>query len=336
MHARQPAISVLIPVRNAAATLDEALASMQAQSYAHWEALLVEDGSPALLRAWCDRDARFRLLTNETRRGIVPSLNRALEAARAPVVARMDADDISLPERFQRQLELLASDPKLAVVGCRVRYFPEEHVADGARRYEEWLNSIVTPEEHARDLFVECPLAHPTLMLRTEALRKLGGYRDEGWAEDYDLCLRLWQAGHALAKVPELLLLWREGAARTSRTDPVYALDRFLRCKVRFLRATHLAGDRPALIFGAGPVGKAFGRALLDDGARLAGFVDVDPRRIGQRLHGVPVLDLEAALRLRGEVFGLGALGQPGARLQLRQVLRAAGWNDGEDYCCVA
>jgi glycosyltransferase involved in cell wall biosynthesis len=334
-----PSISVLIPARNAAATLDEALASLAAQTHDDWEAVVVDDGStdetPRLLAEWARRDPRFRVVRNETGQGIVGSLNRALELARAPLLARMDADDVALPERLARQAERMAAGDA-AAVGCRVRYFPEEQVLAGARRYEAWLNSLLTPEEHDRDLFVECPLAHPTMLLRADAVREAGGYRARGWAEDYDLLLRLWERGHRMAKVPEVLLLWREGETRASRTLPDYALDRFIRCKAHFLRRTHLAGDRPALVFGAGPVGKAVARALLAEGAALSGFVDLDPRKIGQEIYGVKVLDQAEGLKRRGAAFGLAAVGQPGAREELRRTLTDAGWIETEDFRCAA
>jgi GT2 family glycosyltransferase len=333
------ALSVLIPVRNAEATLDQALDSIEAQTFTDWEGILVDDGStdatPGLLEARCRREHRWAILRNERTLGLVTSLNRGLEAVSAPVVARMDADDISLPERFARQMERLG-EGDVAAVGCRVRYFPDHGVADGARRYEAWLNSLVTPEEHERDVFVECPLAHPSMMLRVEAVRAVGGYRAHGWAEDYDLCLRLWASGYRFAKVPEPLFLWRESPHRASRTQPEYTPEAFYRCKAHYLCCTHLAGGRPGAIFGAGPVGKAMARALLAEGAPLTALVDVDPRRIGQRICGLPVLPREEGLRLKGQAYGLAAVGRPEARADLRAFLLAAGWDEGDEFRCVA
>jgi len=335
-----PALSVLIPIRNAGGTLDQALGSVAAQTFRDWEAILVDDGStddtPAMLRAWQRREPhRFRILRNERSLGIVASLNRALEEARTPLIARMDADDCCLPRRFERQLERFGAGD-VSAVGCRVRYFPDGDVRQGALHYEEWLNSLITAEEHERDLFVECPMAHPTFMLPRELLLDLGGYQDRGWPEDYDLLLRLWEAGGRMAKVPEALLLWRESPDRTSRTHPNYAPDTFFRCKAHYLRRTHLAGDRPAAIFGAGPVGKAMARALRGEGAHVSAFVDVDPRKVGRFLSGIPILDQHAGERLCGQAFGLAAVGQPGAREQLRGLLTDAGWVECVDFRCVA
>jgi glycosyltransferase involved in cell wall biosynthesis len=333
-----PTISVLLPARNAAGTLEEALGSLAAQTFEDWEAIVVDDasvdGTTDILEEWARRDRRFRLLRNLEHEGIVSSLNRAAGEARAPVLARMDADDISLPERFERQLGELRGTGA-ALVGCRVRYFPDDLVQGGARRYEEWLNSILSAGDHARDVFIECPVAHPTMMLRAEAFRAAGGYQDHGWPEDYDLCLRLWSAGLPIAKVPEVLFLWREHPQRASRTHPEYGLDAFYRCKAHFLRNTHLR-EKPALVFAAGPVGKAMARALLEEGVTLQAFVDLDPRKIGQQIYGLPVLSQPEGFSLRGKAFGLAAVGQPAGREVLRAELKAAGWIDGEDFCCVA
>lgn len=335
-----PAISILMPARDAAATLEEALGSLAAQTEGDWELIVVDDGSrdatPSILAAWAGRDGRLRVIRHAEGRGIVAALGTALEAARGEIVARMDADDIALPERLARQRAALLADDRLAVVGCRVRYFPEEAVGQGARRYEAWLNDLVTPEEHARDLFIECPLAHPTFMMRRAALDAVGGYRGCGWPEDYDLLLRFWRHGFGIAKAPELLLLWRESPGRASRVHPDYAPEAFRRCKVHYLRQSYLADGRPALVWGAGRVGKLFARELLAAGTPLAGFVELDPRKIGQRIYGAPVLSLPEALARRGEAFGLAGVGQPGARAEIRAHLAAAGWIEGTDFCCVA
>jgi len=333
-----PALSVLIPARNAAATVEDALASVAGQTFTDWEALVVDDGSSddtaELVARWAQRDRRFRLLRQDTPCGIVPALNRAVAEACAPVLARMDADDVSHPDRFERQLaRLVVGD--VQAVGCQVRYFPREQVAGGALRYEAWLNSVITPEEHDRDVFVECPLAHPTLMIQADALHLVGGYRSRAWAEDYDLLLRLWEAGCRMAKVPEVLLHWREAPGRTSRTRPEYSLDALVRCRAHYLRRTPLR-ELPVVVFGAGPGGKSMARALLAEGVRLTAFVDVDPRKTGRMVHGAPVLDPSEGFRLRGQAFGVAALGQPGAREELRQALVAAGWVEGVQFRCAA
>jgi hypothetical protein len=229
----------------------------------------------------------------------------------------------------------MEADPELVLCGCGVRYFPREAVRGGALRYERWLNGLTGSAALERDLFVECPLAHPTFFLRADALAAAGGYRDRGWPEDYDLILRLWRAGGKLGTVPEVLLDWREGPERLSRTQPAYGPDAFRRCKAHHLARSLLSGRDGAVVWGAGPTGKTFARALAAEGVRLRAFVDLDPDKIGQEIHGAPVIEPDGIARFTG-AFCAAAVGQPGAREEIRAALAGRGWEEGRDFVAVA
>jgi glycosyltransferase involved in cell wall biosynthesis len=332
-----PALSVLLPVRDAAATLDEALSSLAEQTFGDFEIVAVDDGSvdatPDVLARWSTRDRRLSVVRTESR-GIVSALRQACAQASAPLLARMDADDISESRRFERQVALLQARPEIAACGTLVRYFPDAALRDGARAYEGWINSLIASEEIERDLFVECPIAHPTLMIRRDVLEAVGGYRDVPWPEDYDLILRVAAAGGRMAKVPETLLRWREGEGRLSRTDPRYSEDAFRRLKVRYL-APRLSSRAGVVVWGAGPVGKAFARELVTAGQPLRAFVEIDPRKVGQRIHGVPVVAPDGLARFR-DAFVVAAVSGPSARAEIRSHLHAAGWREGAEFVAVA
>ena len=329
-------------MRDDAPHLPEAIASIEAQTLDDYEVVAVDDGStdetPEILAGWAARDRRVRVVTQPAS-GIVAALERGRAEARAPYLARMDADDVSEPTRLRAQLALMEGDPTLAACGTGVVYFPDEEVRDGARRYQEWLNAAITPDQIAREIFVECPLAHPTFFLRAAVVEEVGGYRDAGWPEDYDLLLRLWAAGGRLAKAPEPLLRWRERPDRLSRTHARYTPEAFLACKVHHLQRTLLRGRDGVVVWGAGPVGKTAARALVATATPLLGFVDVDPRKIGQEVYGAPVLDPEEALqagRWSGRVLHLAAVGQPGARERIRTTLEEGGLRELEDFVAIA
>ncbi|MGK7313357.1 MAG: glycosyltransferase [Candidatus Longimicrobiales bacterium M2_2A_002] len=345
-----PRVSILMPCRDAAEHIDAAIASIRGQTFADFEVVAVDDGSTDgtfdRLCDWAGRDGRVRPLQGHGR-GLVPSLATALATAQGEIVARMDADDIAAPTRLQKQVALLDDDPRIAACGTGVIYFPETAVRDGARRYETWINGLVTHDEIARGIFVECPIPHPTLMIRRHVLLAVGGYRELGWPEDYDLVLRVWAAGYRLGKVPEVLLRWREYPERASRTDARYGDVEFRRIKIFFLQHTLLAPDRHAVVWGAGPIGKTLARELADAGTRIAAFVDVDPNKIGQEIHGAPVIRPAEVGELveRYEPPGadgpthplvLGAVGQEGAREEIRAECRRQGLTELADFVMVA
>ncbi|MFW5946962.1 MAG: glycosyltransferase [Gemmatimonadota bacterium] len=338
--ARVRRVSILMPCRDAAPHLGAAIASIRAQTFTDYEVLAVDDGSTdetfALLRGWAGEDGRVRVLQAHGR-GLVAALATGLAAAAGTLVARMDADDIAAPDRLERQLALMDADPRIAACGTGVEYFPPGEVQAGARRYEEWINGLTTHERIARDIFVECPIPHPTLMVRRHVLLGIGGYRELGWPEDYDVVLRLWAAGYRMAKVPDVLLRWREGPDRASRTDARYADAEFRRIKIHFLRRTLLAGGRAAIVAGAGPIGKTFARELHAAGTPIAAFLDLDPNRIGQEIHGAPVLEYHALPGfLARRPLVLAAVGQEGAREEIRGTLRRHGLVELDDFVAVA
>jgi glycosyltransferase involved in cell wall biosynthesis len=327
-----PPVTVLLPVRDEAPYLAEALHSLSAQTLGGFEVVVVDDGSTdgsaEIAEQHAAEDPRFRVI-RESRRGLVAALERARSDARSPFLARMDGDDVALPERLELQLAAL-EDEGLDACGGGIEYFPRPR--EGARRYASWINGLVTPEAAARDVFVECPLPHPTLVARREAVEEAGGYRDLGWPEDYDLVLRLWARGARFRNVDRVVLRWRDHPTRLSRTEPRYAQEAFVRCKVHHLRETLVRGRDGVVVWGAGPVGKSFARELGDD---LVAFVEVDPRKIGKLIYGVPVVSVDEAPRFAA-AFALGAVAGEEARSRIRKLLVAQGGREGIDFIAVA
>ena len=333
-----PRVSILLPCRDAAQYLPDTIASIQAQSFQNTEVIAVDDGStdetPAILRDWAAEDPRVQVITQKPK-GIVAALQRAVKAARGDILVRMDADDVAYSNRISKQVELLDANPDIGACGTLVRYFPRQEVQGGAQRYEAWINTLVEHDDIVRDIFVECPIAHPTLAIRREVLEKVGGYRDEEWPEDYDLVFRLWRAGIRMAKVPEILLRWRERPDRTSRSHERYSEDAFRRCKVHYLKASVLNGHDGVVVWGAGPVGKAFALELQSQDVTVRAFVELDPRKIGQTIHDAPVIAPENVGTYNGALV-VAAVGQPNGRDEIRRVLMEQGWVEGTSFVAVA
>ncbi|MBI3724010.1 glycosyltransferase [bacterium] len=333
-----PATSVLLPARDAEGTLRAALESVLAQSDPDWELLLVDDGSRdgtgLIARDAAAGDARVRVLAGEGR-GLVAALELARREARGRFLLRMDADDLAHERRLELLRALLEADERVACASSLVESFATGgRVALGRRQYDAWLNAHFSHEAMARVRFVESPVAHPSVLLRADAVARAGGYREEGGPEDWDLWLRLFQEGHRFAKVPRTLLRWREGPGRLSRVDARYSRAGFMR--VRALHLARFLGERPALLAGAGRQGGELARALRARGATVSGFVDVAPRRIGGTKAGVRVFSLADLPRIRGDALVIGVAGGRGARASLRNALVGAGLEEGVDFFLAA
>lgn len=326
-----PRVSVIVPVRDEELYLGEALDSLAAQTLENHEVVVVDDGSTdgtaGLAESYARRDPRVRVF-RQTALGMIAASERARAEPRAPLLARLDGDDIALPDRLELQVEAIEEEG-LAAVGGQVEYFPEP--SDGMQEYAAWLNSLVTVEAALRDVWVECPLPGPGMTMRAE----LVSYRERGWPEDYDIVLRLREGGHRFRNLDRLVLRWRDHPERLTRTQPEYSLDAFRRCKAHFLRRTLLAGGRAAVVWGAGPTGKAFARALLEAGTTLAAFVEVDPRKLGKRIHGAPVVPVEEAASFPG-ALSCGAVAGAEARARVRSLAAELGLVEGRDFIAVA
>jgi glycosyltransferase involved in cell wall biosynthesis len=213
-----PAVSVLMPVYNGGRFLAPALDSVLAQTFSDFEVIAIDDGSSdgstEVLRRYAARDPRVRVVSQENE-GIVASLNRALALARAPLVARMDADDISRPDRFAKQLAYLQHNVDVAAVSSAIDVIDE---SDGYLRTDVFPS---LPEAVASELMFRSCVCHPAVMARTEVLRALGGYRAiVQYAEDYDLWLRIAERA-SIANLPDVLLAYREHPIRISTRNIV-------------------------------------------------------------------------------------------------------------------
>lgn len=229
-----PRVSVCVPVRNGAATLHEALESVLRQTYHSFELLVVDDGStdatPSILAEYAAADRRMRVLPAEGT-GVSAALRQACAKAGGEYLARMDADDIALPDRLERQRAYLDAHPTTAVLGGA--YI----VLRPSGKRGRTVRMPRSDAEIRRVLPRLNPIAHPTAMMRRDAYEAAGGYR-LARAEDYDLWLRIaerWQ----LANLREPVLLRREHAAQLSTE----ALDRDV---LAVLAASAAARERAA------------------------------------------------------------------------------------------
>lgn len=275
-YAMLPAISVLLPVYNAAQYVDQAVTSILEQTLADFELILIDDGSTDgsgdKLRNLASKDSRIRLIQRENR-GLVPTLNQGIFLAQAPYIARMDADDISMPERFARQYEYLEQHPNVVALGSAIQYMDSSGALGRIKNYP--VGNTVSSA-----LMWGSPLAHPAVMLRASAVRKVGGYPDDfPHAEDYALWLRLQSIG-IIDNLKDVLLRYRIHGGSVSCIHALQQRTSTLRAQAGWLAQQPAI---PEVMIGKdnGQFLKAVALSPVTERALLARMLALSPHLIG-------------------------------------------------------
>ncbi|MEQ1631772.1 MAG: glycosyltransferase family A protein [Planctomycetota bacterium] len=332
-----PLVHVLMPARDAAPTIATSLRSIQRQTLADFRCVVVDDGSrdetKRIVEQFADRDPRFGVIDSE-QPGLIAALQHGLLHCTAKFTARMDADDVMHRDRLQAQLDLLRREPDLAGVGCHVRAFPSASFGRGLLDYSDWLRTVRNEADVVRERFVECPLLHPTWMLRTDVMRT-HGYHDRGWAEDWDLLLRLLHSGQRLSVVPRVLHGWRRSERTATATDPRYSQDRMTALRAHHLCLSQLQNHASYVLWGHGDTGRRLRHALLRHDRHPEVIIEVDPRKIGQRIDGALVVPPSALARYRGLPIVV-SVANAAPRSIVRQRLADLGCTEGRDFVCAA
>jgi glycosyltransferase involved in cell wall biosynthesis len=200
-----PRISIVLPALNSERTLASAIASVQAQTFQDWELLVLDDGSTdsTVEIALSVGDSRIRVIADGTHRGLPAQLNRAVEMARGKYLARMDADDLAYPTRFQKQADFLDENPEVDLVAGWVTVFRSDGTLLGTRR------APTSHEQICARPWRGIPMAHPTWLGRVEWFRANPYREDQVRMEDRELLLRTYQSSR-FAVIPEVVLAYRE------------------------------------------------------------------------------------------------------------------------------
>ena len=220
-----PRISIIMGVYNGERFLREAIESILKQTYSDFEFIICNDcstdNSMEIIQEYLNLDKRIIVLNNEVNSGLAASLNKCLQVARGEFVARMDCDDSSLPNRFEKQLEWLHNHENVCVVGSAVEY-----IDDNSHVYAKQIIEEIQFFE-LKDVVCFSRVVHPSVMMRREHIIEVGGYTVNeltSRAEDYDLWCKLCEKGYVIANIPQILFQYREDESNIVRRKYKYRI----------------------------------------------------------------------------------------------------------------
>lgn len=210
-----PKLSVLMPAYNAEKYIAEAIESILNQTFADFEFIIVDDGSTdgtwGIIQRYAEREGRIVGVRNEENMRISGTLNRGISLARGEFIARMDADDWSYPDRFQKQIQYMEEHPNVVISGGSMEICSGNLTVLNERKYHLRDRDIRT------HLFRYSPFCHATTIYRKEQVQKIGGYNvDLADAEDYDLYFRMGKIGD-FGNIPDVLFKVRTHEESMSR-----------------------------------------------------------------------------------------------------------------------
>lgn len=327
-----------MPVFNAEKTLAECLDSILDQTLEEFELVAVNDnstdGSVEVLRSY--NDSRISIIENQ-QKGIVSALNLGLQSCRSDLVARMDADDVMYVDRLKKQFAVMTDDASITLCATQARKFPEEIIKAGYAEYMHWQNACLSKQDIGNQIYIESPFAHPSVMFRKHQVMELGGYKEGEFPEDYELWLRLFNAGKHMMKLDEVLIDWRESDSRLSRTSSRYSDAAFELIRAEYLVKDWRLQGRKIVFWGAGRKTRQRTQYLIDRGIKPVAWIDIDNKKIGKQYNGASVFLPEWLRQQHNErPFVLNYVRNHGVRDLCRQYLDKAGYVMGQDYLDVA
>lgn len=329
----QMKLSVILPFYNAENTIARAVDSILKQTFTDFELILVDnnstDKSLSIVQEIALANSRI-VIFREGQQGVSYACNRGLSLAIGELLARMDADDVSLPERLEKQVKFLDENPHIGVVATKVKHisaFPSE----GMVRFVDWSNTLISSKQIAINAFVEQPVITPSLMWRRSVMPTADLFcHNNDVPEDYDAILNWLNNGVAIAKLPETLHHWHDSESRLTRTNERYTQDAFNRVKMAYLMdwlKKNVTENRKISMWGSGKMSRKRSDLLIEMGLEIDSFIDLKENK----QKSPPVLFYKNITAF-SQNFILCNVSAWNAREQIHDFLVANGFSAGKDF----
>lgn len=333
---QNPLVSILTPFKNTASFLEDCLESIQNQTYTHWELLIVDDHSTdnsyEIVERFANNDARIKLIKN-TGNGIIEALRVAFKNSQGLMITRMDSDDIMIPEKLEVLANNLIESGQGHIAVGKVKYFAENGVNPGYKRYENWLNGLTQNGTNFSEIYKECVIPSPNWMAFRNDILKVGAFDHDDYPEDYDLTFRFYKAGFKCIPCDSVLHLWRDYSTRTSRTHVHYAQNYFLTIKMKYFLDVDYNPNKRLVIWGAGYKGKEIAKHLLAKKIPFDWVCD-NPKKIDKAIYGKIMKPFEALNTIKNPQ-SIITVANAKAQKQIRNYLNTLELKPVKDYIFV-
>ncbi len=281
-------ISILIPVKNGSAFIEECITSILKQTIINWEIMIVNDHSTdntlAILNQFEKSHSNIKVYNNIDS-GIIGALRLAYAKSNGNYITRMDADDIMLSNKLEVLYRNLINNGKGYVATGLVKYFSQNTLGNGYVEYQNWLNKLTSTGSNYNEIYKECVIPSPSWMLHKEDLDLCDAFEPNIYPEDYDLCFRFYE--HNLTVIPcgEIIHKWRDYPTRTSRTDNHYTNNTFIPLKCSYFIKLDYDNKLPLILWGAGKKGKAIANELIKYNIPFS-WITNNQKKIGHNIYG--------------------------------------------------
>ena len=340
-----PRITALMTTYNAEKWVDEAIQSILQQTASDFEFLIIDDGSSdnTVSQIKSYNDSRIRLIAHCDNKGVGARLDEALDMINTPFIAKVDADDISEPGRFEKQLSFL-QDNSFSIVKCLTSYFPDTEVVEKSTRYQYFisekqglLNGVTEPKKIADTLRQWFCVLHTSYFALTSAVKQVR-YPHTRIFEDYILFLRLKNAGHLIGCVNEYLVNVRVSEGSTTATLGLKELEEGVLGIIdeKWPDFTTLIANKRVYIFGTGNMALACTQCLSTKGVDVDGFVEKEQKSKVLEIngHNKEIIGLSQYIN-KDESRIIIIAAQPVRSLVINE-LEKAGMYESEDYLVLA
>lgn len=333
---KQIVVSIIIPVRQDNPFLESSLSSTLSSMGDAMELIIVEDLVEEQARDKINlffkkngSGYRISIISNEGS-GLVDALHTGIKNSSGTYIARMDADDLCLGERFTVQQKYLDEHPEVGLVSCLVRYGGDKQQNPGFSRFVTKMNSLDSHHKMYVKRYADAPVAHPSVMFR-RSLLKMATYRKynkfgETVPEDFDLWLRWLNQGVKFAKIPQELLVWNDLPDRLTRKSIVYSKRAFWNSVAEnFVKVK----NKSYWICGYGKSADRRLRGLVSRGLTISGYIAPEPKK---RRDGVPVIQVSEMNKLKGNAIILCSVANYEGKEFLQEYFDSHGFEEETDY----